>query len=64
MAKQGDGKESSHGVGKTFVHPKGMKDRSPSATDASTKARGGSVSDNPTRSSVAPTPRTLGPRVA
>jgi hypothetical protein len=64
MAKQGDGSSRSDGVGKTFVHQKGMKNRSPSATDASTKCKGGSVSAEPTRSSVARTPGTLGPRCA
>ena len=62
MANQGDGK-GSMSVEKT-LHQKGMTNRSASASDASTKCKGGSVNDEPTRSSVARTPGTLGPRVA
>jgi hypothetical protein len=63
MAKQGDGAASSNGVGKTRLLD-GLKNRSPSVTDASTKPKGGSVNAEPTRSSVAKTPGTLGPRCA
>lgn len=42
----------------------GMTNRSPSSSDASTKVKGGSVNSEPTRSGVAPTPKTLGPRTA
>lgn len=38
----------------------GLKDRSPAAP--SEKPKGGSVNDNATRKSTAPTPKTLGPR--
>jgi hypothetical protein len=62
MTKQGDGKGSM--ASETTLHQKGMQNRSPSATDASTKCKGGSVNAEPTRSSVAKTPGTLGPRVA
>jgi hypothetical protein len=61
--KQGDGKESSTGVGKTRLHD-GLQTRSASATDASTKPKGGSVNDEPTRKSVAPTPGSIGGRCA
>lgn len=43
---------------------KGLKTRSPSATDASTKAPGKSIDKDATRSSTAKSPRTLGPRDA
>lgn len=42
----------------------GLKNRSPKASDASTKYSGGSVNNDTTRSSVAPTPKSLGPRTA
>jgi hypothetical protein len=48
----------------TTLHQKGMKTRMPSATDASTKLGKASVNDEPTRSSVAPTPKTIGERCA
>lgn len=41
---------------------KGMKSKSPSASDASTKPRGGDVNKGATRSGVAASPRSLGPR--
>lgn len=43
---------------------KGLKNRSPSATDASTRAPAKNIDKDATRSSTAPTPRTLGPRNA
>ena len=44
---------------------KGLTNKSPSATDASTKLpKGPSVNSESTRSSVAPSPGTLGPRSA
>lgn len=46
------------------LHQKGMKNTSPSASDASTRCKGGSVNSEPTRSSTAPTPKTIGPREA
>jgi hypothetical protein len=60
MAKMGSG----HGgmAAETKLHQKGMQVRSPSASDASTKCKGGSVNSEPTRKSTAPTPGTLGPR--
>ncbi len=42
----------------------GMKSTSVPSSDESMKCKGGSVNDNPTRDSVAPTPATLGPRTA
>ena len=42
----------------------GMKSTSVPSTDESMKCKGGSVNDEPVRSSVAPTPKTLGPRTA
>lgn len=42
----------------------GLKDRSPKFKDASMTLKGGSVDDDATRSSVAKTPGTLGPREA
>lgn len=42
---------------------KGMTNKSPSATDASTKPKGGSVDSDATRTSVA-SGHTLGPRNA
>lgn len=44
--------------------PKGMKNMSPAAVDASQRPTRGSVNDGAVRKSVAPTPRTLGPRTA
>ena len=52
-----------HGVGKTFLH-KGLSNRSPKSEDSSMARKGGSVNSEPTRSGVAPTPKTLGPRNA
>lgn len=62
MARQGDGKGSM--ASETTLHQKGMKTRVPSATDASTKLGKASVNDEATRSSVAPTPKTIGERCA
>ncbi len=43
----------------------GLKNQSPSASDASTKLpKGPSVNSDATRSGVAATPKTLGPRTA
>lgn len=42
----------------------GMKNRSPSATDASTRLPAKNIDKDAVRSSVAKTPRTLGPRNA
>lgn len=43
----------------------GLTNKSPKATDSSTKPpSSGSVNDDATRSGVAPTPKTLGPRTA
>lgn len=42
----------------------GMTNRSPSATDKSTTPKGSSVDADATRTGVAPTPKTLGPRTA
>jgi len=57
---------SGHGsmASETTLHQKGMKTREPSATDASTRCRGGSVNNEATRKDTAPTPKTLGPREA
>lgn len=60
MAKVGDGRGSM--AAETKIHQRGMKDRSPSAEDASTRCKGGSVNSDTTRKEVAPTPKTLGPR--
>ena len=62
MARQGDGSGSMASESK--LRQKGMKNSSPEASDASTKCKGGSVNDEATRSSTAPTPKTLGPREA
>ena len=46
-------------------YEKGMKNHSPSASDASTKLpKGPSVNQDATRSATAPTQPTLGPRCA
>lgn len=50
--------------GKSMNMHKGMKRHAPMGVDASMKPMGGSVDNNATRSGVAPTPRTLGPRDA
>jgi len=42
----------------------GISDRSPKASDASMKPKGGSVNDDATRSSAATASPTLGPRTA
>lgn len=42
----------------------GMKNNSPEACDASTKLPKGPSVNEPTRSSTAPSPPTLGPRTA
>lgn len=42
----------------------GMTDRSPKASDASMKCKGGSVNSDSTRTGTAPTPKSLGPREA
>jgi hypothetical protein len=48
--------------GKGYMH-EGMKNRSPSG-DSGMRPPKGSVNSDPTRSGVAPTPKTLGPRTA
>ena len=62
MARQGDGKGSM--AAETKIHQKGMKDRSPQPVDASMRCKGGSVNNDTTRKETAPSPGTLGPRVA
>ena len=62
MAKMGSGRGSS--AAETTLHQKGMKDREPSPSDASTRCKGGSVNNESTRKETAPTPKTLGPREA
>ena len=61
MAKMGDGKGST--ATETKIHQRGMKVREPAPVDASMKCKGGSVNE-PTRTSTAATPKTLGPRNA
>lgn len=41
---------------------KGLSRKNPKGVDASMSCKGGSVNSDATRGSVAPTPRTLGPR--
>jgi len=48
----------------TSIHQKGMRDRSVEPVDASMKLGKKSVNDEPTRSSTAPTPKTIGERCA
>ena len=48
----------------TSLHQKGMKTRSPQNPDASMKLGKASVNNESTRSSTAPTPKTLGERCA
>lgn len=57
---------SGHGsmASETTLHQKGMQKREPSASDASTRCKGGSVNNEATRRETAPTPKTLGPREA
>lgn len=43
---------------------KGMKNRSPSSNDASTRLPGKNIDSDATRSKTASTPKTLGPRTA
>ena len=63
MAKrQGDGSGSM--AAETSLHQKGMKTRSADFPDASTKLGKASVNNEATRSSTAPTPKTLGERCA
>ena len=62
MARQGSGSGSM--AAETTLHQKGMQTRMPSATDASTRCKGGSVNDESTRKEVAPTPKTIGDRCA
>jgi len=64
MSNVGGGYGRSIAPSETKIHQKGMKVRQPSADDASTRCKGGSVNDEATRSSTAATPRTLGPREA
>jgi hypothetical protein len=61
----GSGGVKSHGASTSIKLHDGLKDRSAKWPDKSTKLPGGpSVSKDATRSSVASTPKTLGPRVA
>ncbi len=46
-----------------YLH-KGLKDQSPSSSDASTKLPTGPSVNEPTRTNPAPTQPTLGPRAA
>lgn len=62
MAKMGGG-HSSHAA-ETKIHQRDMKTRVPSASDASTRCKGGSVNSEPTRKETAATPKSLGPREA
>jgi hypothetical protein len=62
MAKMGDGKGNT--AAETKIHQSSMKVRSPTAADASTRCKGGSVNSEPTRNATAPTPKSLGPREA
>ena len=50
--------------GKSMSMLDGLTRKNPPEYDASMKPKGGSVDSEPTRDSVAPTPRTIGPRVA
>lgn len=43
---------------------KGLTRKNPSASDASTRLPGKNIDQDATRSSTAPTPKTLGPRTA
>ena len=52
------------GVGKTHIHPKGMKDKAAKFPDKSMGCKGGSVNSEVTRKETAKTPATLGPRNA
>lgn len=51
-------------MGKSSNMLKGLTRKNPPGVDASMKPMGGSVDNNATRSGVAPSPRTLGPRDA
>lgn len=62
MARQGKGDGSM--AADTSIHQKGMKTRSPDAVDKSMGLGRASVNDEATRSSVAPTPKTIGERCA
>lgn len=48
----------------TTLHQKGMKTQAAEPSDASTRAKGGSVNDEATREKTAKTPKGLGPRTA
>lgn len=62
MAKMGSG--SGGMAAETSLRQKGMKDSSPDSVDASMKLGKASVNEGATRSETAPTPKTLGDRVA
>ncbi len=57
-------KDDNYGGMKGGSMQEGMKSTSVPSTDKSMECKGGSVNDSPTRDSVAPTPKTLGPRTA
>ena len=63
MAEKTTGSGSGSTSSTTDLHA-GLSDRSPKFPDKSMQLKGGSVDDDATRSSVAPTPGTLGPRSA
>lgn len=61
----GSGSVKGHGVTDSVKLHAGLKNRSPKFPDSSMGTKGGKhVNSDTTRSSTAPTPRSLGPRVA
>lgn len=64
MAERHVGSGRGSMAAETRIHQKGMKNRSPSSSDASTRCKGGSVNEGSTRKDTAATPKTLGPREA
>ena len=62
MARQGDGSGSM--AAETSIHQKGMKTRAVEPVDKSMGLGKASVSNDATRNSTAPTPKTLGDRCA
>lgn len=65
MTKEKGGSSSGRSMAaETNIHQKGMKDRSAKFPDASMKLGKASVSEGATRSETAPTPKTIGGRVA
>ena len=53
-----------HHAAETRIHQKGMHNRSPEASDASTRYSGPSVNKDAVRQGTSATPKTLGPREA